>query len=246
MSPDALAQLADRILAARRSGTRLSLLPDGAPATVAEAFAIQDRVIAGLGSKIVGYKVNEMPDGEVVFAPILECDVVAEGGTWKVVGPEPAGIELEVAFRLGRDVPRDASPSEVMAAVDTCNVVFELCQSRLADPDHLPQVVKLADCVLNSGIVVGPAVAGWKKIELKGVAGRLIVDGGMHKEGRSADPIRALQILPQALAKRGHALKAGQTVITGSLIGMNWLTGKHDLKGIIDGCGEVSMRVARA
>ncbi|MEZ5850640.1 MAG: hypothetical protein R3D68_08345 [Hyphomicrobiaceae bacterium] len=246
MSPDALSQLADRILAARRSGTRISLLPDGAPASVAAAFAIQDRVFAGLGCEIAGYKVNEMPDGEVVFAPIPSNGVVPAGGTWAVTGPEPAGIELEIAFRMARDVPADASPSEVMAAVDSANVVFELCQSRLADPDHLPQVVKLADCVLNSGIVVGRAIAGWKAIELKGVVGRLIVDGRALKDGKSADPIRALQILPQALARRGHTLKAGQTVITGSLIGMNWLDGDHELTGVIDGCGEVAMRVARA
>jgi 2-keto-4-pentenoate hydratase len=48
------------------------------------------------------------------------------------------------------------------------------------------------------------------------------------------------------MAARGQTLKAGQVVITGSLIGMNWLTGRHALKGIIDGCGEVAIELAAA
>jgi len=63
-------------------------------------------------------------------------------------------------------------------------------------------------------------------------------------EGKSIDPIGALQLLPPAMAARGKSLAAGQIVITGSLIGMNWLTGRHDLKGIIDGLGEVALRLA--
>ena len=42
-------------------------------------------------------------------------------------------------------------------------------------------------------------------------------------------------------AKRGKKLAKGQTVITGSLIGINWLTGRHQLQGVIDGCGEVAI-----
>ena len=51
-------------------------------------------------------------------------------------------------------------------------------------------------------------------------------------------------VLAPAMAKRGKKLAKGQTVITGSLIGMNWLTGKHQLKGVIDGCGEVAIGLA--
>jgi 2-keto-4-pentenoate hydratase len=50
-------------------------------------------------------------------------------------------------------------------------------------------------------------------------------------------------LLP-ALAARGKSLAAGQIIITGSLIGMNWLTGRHDLKGVIDDLGEVGLELA--
>jgi 2-keto-4-pentenoate hydratase len=48
------------------------------------------------------------------------------------------------------------------------------------------------------------------------------------------------------LSARGKQLAAGQIVITGSLIGMNWLTGRHDLEGIIDGLGNVAIKLAAA
>jgi 2-keto-4-pentenoate hydratase len=187
-----------------------------------------------------------VPQGPVIFAPILQTGRVADGGTWEVVGREPAGIELEIAFRMGREVPPNAKPEQVLDAVVGAHVVFELCQSRVAEPSKQPRHVMLADCIANAGLVVGPEIRGWRGENLVERAARLLVDGKVHVEGKSTDPIGALQILPPALAARGKALSAGQIVITGSLIGMNWLTGRHDLKGIIDGLGDVAIKLAAA
>ena len=126
------------------------------------------------------------------------------------------------------------------------HVVFELCQSRLADPGKRPRHVMLADCIANAGLVVGSEIADWRKLDLVGRPGRLLVDGKVHMEGKSADPIAALQMLPPAMAARGKRLTAGQIVITGSLIGMNWLTGQHDLEGVIDDFGSVRVALRAA
>jgi 2-keto-4-pentenoate hydratase len=246
MTPDQIQRTAERLVEARRKGTRLPLAAAELPATFADALAVQDKVVAALASPVAGWKVNELPGGEVIFAPILQSGVVAPGGTWALAGREPAGVELEIAFRMGSDVPDGASPAAILDAVATAHVVFELCESRLANPDAHTQAAKLADCILNSGIVIGPSFAGWRDRELKAVPGRLVVDGQVIKEGKSVDPIRALQVLPAALAKAGKRLAKGQTVITGSLIGMNWLTGRRAVRGVIDGCGEVAITVAAA
>jgi 2-keto-4-pentenoate hydratase len=134
----------------------------------------------------------------------------------------------------------------VLDAVAAAHVVFELCQSRLTDPGKQPRHVMLADCIANAGIVVGPEIAGWRNEELKARPGRLLVDGKVHMEGKSVDPIDALQMLPPALSARGKRLVAGEIVITGSLIGMNWLTGRHALMGVIDGLREVAVGLAAA
>jgi len=247
MPNDRFAAVADRLVAARRQGARIALSPAETPKDFEEGFAIQDKVVAALGSPVIGWKVIEMPNGgPVIFAPLLDSGRVTAGGTWEVVGREPAGIELEIAFKMGRDVPSGASAEQVLDAVAAAHVVYELCQSRIAEPNKLPRHVMLADCIANAGIVVGSEVPDWRSQELKARVGRLLVDGKPHAEGKSTDPIRALQVLAPALAARGKRLAAGQIVITGSLIGMNWLTGRHALEGIVEGLGEVGMGLAAA
>ena len=240
---DRLTAIADRLVAARRQGARIPLAGPDLPKDFDEGFAIQDKVVAALASPVIGWKVMEVVDGPVIYAPILQSGRVAPGSAWNVVGKEPAGIELEIAFRMGRNVPAGATASQVLDAVAAAHVIFELCQGRL-DPVAQPRHVMLADCIYNFGIVIGPEIANWRSQDFKARPGRLLVDGKIHNEGKSVDPIAALQMLPPVLAARGKTLAAGQTVITGSLIGMNWLTGRHALKGIIDGCGEVAIELA--
>jgi len=246
MSTERVSAIADRIVAARRQGIRVALNAGETPDSFEEGFAVQDKVVAALGPAVIGWKVMAVPDGPVIFAPILQSGRVPAGGTWTVAGKEPAGIELEIAFRLGRDVAPGASPQQVLDAVAGAHVVFELCQSRLAEPGKQPRHVMLADCIANAGLVVGPEIPGWRSENLKERAGRLLVDGKVHMEGKSADPVGALQLLPPAMAARGKRLEAGQIVITGSLIGMNWLTGRHALVGAIDGLGEVAISLVAA
>ena len=241
MTDERLNSIAKQLAAARRQGARIAL--EDPPHNFEEGFAVQDRVVAMLGEPVIGWKVIEVPSGPVIFAPILAGGQVPAGGVWKVAGSEPAGIELEIAFRLAKDVPKDATAAQVLDAIGSAHVVFELCQSRNRSPESLPRHVALADCILNAGIVVGGEFKDWKTRELRAVPGRLYVDGKIHIEGKSVDPARALQILAPALAAHGKALKAGHVVITGSLIGMNWLTGRHVLRGEIDGCGSVEAQL---
>jgi 2-keto-4-pentenoate hydratase len=244
MSNDRLAGIARQLADARRAGARITL--SDPPRDFEEGFAVQDKVVALLGEPVIGWKVIEMPNGPVIFAPLLGGGQVPAGGTWKLAGREPAGIELEIAFRMARDVSPGATAAQIADCVGSAHVVFELCQSRNAAPDNLPRHIALADCILNAGIVVGPSFEGWRTRDLRAVPGRLKIDGKLHVEGKSVDPMRAVSVLAPALAARGKALKAGQVVITGSLIGMNWLTGRHSLRGEIDGCGVVEMTVEAA
>jgi 2-keto-4-pentenoate hydratase len=147
---------------------------------------------------------------------------------------------------MGRDVPQDAGRERLLEAVADAHVVFELCQSRIAEPSLLPRHVMLADCIANAGVVVGEAIPNWRALELAARAGRLLVDGAPHAEGKSGDPLSALALLPPALGRHGKALRAGDVVITGSLIGMHWFNGRHQLRGSIDGCGEVALRLIAA
>src|SRR5262245_12185398 len=144
MSDTRFAAIADRLAAARRQGARIVLAKPDLPRDFEEGFAIQDKVVAALASPPLGWKVMQVPDGPVIFAPILQSGRVAPGGTWNVAGKEPAGIELEIAFRFGADVPAGATPAQVLDAVAAAHVVLELCQSRIAEPAKQPRHVVLA------------------------------------------------------------------------------------------------------
>src|SRR5262252_7284253 len=141
MSNDRLAGIARRLLAARRQGVRIALTGPSLPLDYEEGFAIQDMVVAALGSPIIGWKVMGLPSGPVLFAPILQSGSIAPGSTWTVAGGEPAGIELEIAFRMGRDVPAGSQGEQLLDAVGSAHVVLELCQSRIADPATAPRHV---------------------------------------------------------------------------------------------------------
>jgi 2-keto-4-pentenoate hydratase len=246
MSQDRFDAIVGRLVAARQNGTRMARADPALPTDYAEGFAIQERVVQALASPVVGWKVMQVPQGPVIFAPILASGRVPAGGTWDVVGNQPAGIELEIAFLMGRDVPQDAGRNRLLEAVADAHVVFELCQSRIAEPSLVPRHVMLADCIANSGVVVGDAIPDWRALELAARAGRLLVDGEPRAEGKSGDPLSALALLPPALGRHGKALRAGDIVITGSLIGMHWFKGRHELRGSIDGCGEVALRLIAA
>src|SRR5262245_2508489 len=133
MLNDRLDGIAARLVAARHQGQRISLSASETPKDFEEGFAIQDKVVSALASPVIGWKVTPVANGPVIYAPILQSGRVAEGGTWAVVGGEPAGLELEIAFRLARSVAPDATEREVLDAVAAAHVVFELCQSRIAD-----------------------------------------------------------------------------------------------------------------
>jgi 2-keto-4-pentenoate hydratase len=247
MPQDRLAALAGKLVAARRQGRRIALEDNELPQDFEEGFAVQERVVEALGSPIIGWKVMQVPQGPVIYAPLLEAGRVADGDRWEVAGSEPAGIELEVAFRMGGEVRAAAGGQQALDAVASAHVVFELCQSRIADPERRPRHVMLADCIANAGIVVGAEIADWRTRDLTGRAGQLLVDARVHAQGKSGDPKAALQLLAPALERRGRRLRAGEIVITGSLIGMNWLTGHHALQGTIEGCGAVTLMLeARA
>ena len=144
--------------------------------------------------------------------------------------------------------PVNATPAQVLDAVASAHVVFELCQSRIAEPAERPRHVMLADCIANAGWWWGRGDnRDWRSQNLSERPGRLLVDGTGPYRGQERRPVsRRCRCWNRCSRRAAGIIAAGQVVITGSLIGMNWLSGRHDLEGIVDGFGEVAIKLVAA
>jgi 2-keto-4-pentenoate hydratase len=152
----------------------------------------------------------------------------------KMVRPSPAaydagelrliGIEAEIAFRLGRDLPARVAVydrAEVIAGA-ALHPAIEIVDSRYSDPRSLDRLSILADNFSNGGLVHGAAVPDWEKLDLGRTAITVTEDGEPFADsaaGAARDPIAALVDFVNLMNGRGGA-KAGTFVTTGSWTGM--------------------------
>ena len=104
-------QAARLLLAVRRGGPRIAALPATlAPQTLAGAYAIQLALLEEMQSDIAGWKATLFDADDGACAPLPANAVVDAPAYTQVLrppllDPAPYGIEAEVAFRLGRDLP---------------------------------------------------------------------------------------------------------------------------------------------
>src|SRR6266849_5153658 len=97
---------------------------------------------------------------------------------------------------------------------------IELVDDRNADYANLDVLSLVADNSWNGGIVLSEFAAKWP--DLESVLGRATKDGAAIGEGHGRDilghPFNSVSWLATQLASRGVGLKAGQVVMTGSVM----------------------------
>ena len=217
---------AARLLCAARHGPPVHELPQSCrPQSDADAYQVQDAVVRQLGETIGGWKVGAGSAASAAFcAPIWK----------KMVRPSPAsyvarelrliGIEAELAFRLGRDLPARAAAYDRhgVTAGAALHPAIELVDSRYGDFRSLDRLSILADNFSNGGLVYGTTVPDWEKLDLGQTTITVTEDGEPFADsaaGAARDPIAALVDFANLMNGRGGT-KAGAFVTTGSWTGM--------------------------
>jgi 2-keto-4-pentenoate hydratase len=227
MSPAEVERAAELLVAARRARRPLAALPESCrPRSLADAYAIQDAVGRRLGP-VGGWKVGAAGrDDEPRCAPLPAELVLASPTTLAAARFSLLGIEAEVAFRLGRDLPPRERPygaDEVIAAIAAAHPAIELVDSRFTDREGVDKLSALADANSNGAFVYGPAAGGWPRIDWSRQPVELSVDGRRVAGGTGSNPagdlVRLVVWLANHCAGRG-GLKAGQLVTTGSWTGL--------------------------
>src|SRR5471030_2727750 len=250
---------ANTIAAARRTRTPLKPLSgDAAPRTEAEGYLIQealrDLLAADFGAP-VGYKIGctskvmqeyldiPHPCGGSVFTK----GVHASGASLRMADFVRVGVECEIAVRLARDLAPSAAPftaDTVAQAIEAYLPAIEIVDDRYADWQTLGAPTLVADDFFAAACVLGKPVARSAAPDLLGVIGRALINGVEAGQGTGADvlghPHHALAWLANHLAATGQGLRAGQIVLTGSLVKTVWLKAGDKVVMELQGLGTVS------
>lgn len=248
---------AELLLAVRRGAPRLAALPaELAPRTLEEAYAIQTQLLRALGSRVGGWKATLFDARQGICAP-LAADALLPSPASAASNPTATartgrfGIEPEIAFRLGADLPprqpeQPYSAAEVYAAVASVHAVIEIVVTRYVDAEAVTQLERVADNFMNEALVIAPACGAWQELALGALPLQVQVDGvtvhsgvGGHPLG---DPLRPLVWLANHLAALGRGLRCGEYVTTGSCNGVRYLHAGQIAQAEFSGLGAATVR----
>lgn len=244
--------LAQRLLAARQSGTGMAApAAELTPLSADEAYAVQDLVAARLG-RIAGWKVGAAgPAAPPNCAPLFAELMAPSPARFAAARFPLGGIEGELAFRFGRDLPPrgDAfGEDEVWQAVDTLHAAIELVQSRYAGFPTIDKLALLADNGSNGAFCFGAAAHDWRSVDFLRQPASLAIDGkevARAVGGNAAGhPKRLLAWLANHRARRGRGLAAGDIVTTGTHTGIVFAAAGATATVRFPGIGEASLTLA--
>lgn len=228
-------QKAERIVELFRSRQAIKVLPaDLHPASLDEAYAIRGAFeeiekARGRGT-VAGYKIGLTTPvmqklcgvDEPCYGAIFASEVYHRRAELSAREYCRLGVETEIAFRLGDELPQGGDPSGVATAVESAMAAIELIEDLHYDYKQLDAAALIAGNVWNAGAVLGTPVVEWRTLDLAQVSARLSVNGREIGSGRGGDvmgqPLHALAWLADKLAAAGTPLRRGMVVMTGSMV----------------------------
>jgi 2-keto-4-pentenoate hydratase len=239
MSTPAAEEVAAELVAAREQGRSLTRFPGSTPATMAEAYEIQDLAIARWPDSLVGWKIGYIPptrraagDPDRLVGPIWsqQLHLSEDQGPEVEVGIFASGfaaVEAELVVRLGQDLPAHQEAgwtAEEAAALDQQLLVgIEVASSPIPDINSLGPTVIAADFGNNNGLVLGPVLADGPPGapahiscsidgQLMGEGSATNLPGGLH---------HGLATALNILLNRGQPVRAGMVFATGAITGIH-------------------------
>lgn len=236
------------------------LPPETGVTSLEAAYAVQRRYVdlmipaagtpAGYKIGLTSARMQKMCNIDSPLAGVVLGSRVMQSGVALQIGRYGhLGLEFEVGVGLGRDLPAELAPytmEQVAKAVDGVCAGVEVVDDRNADYKVLEALSLIADNAWNAGIVLGDFTANWGDLER--ACGVMQVNGKEADRGYGRDvlghPFVPLTWLANHLAASGGGLKAGDIVMTGSLVPTRFPKELSSYRFDLSGVGSVELSVA--
>ena len=238
-TPAAHDVVAAELVAARKEGRSLTRFPGVVPASMDEAYQIQELAMSRWQDSLVGWKIGYISadrrtagDPDRLVGPIWrqQYHLSEERVSPAEVGIFASGfaaVEAELVIRLSHDLPShddaDWAAQEVADLEQHLLVGVEVASSPIPDINSLGPTVIAADFGNNNGLVLGSVLADWPGGAPVQLA--CYVDGQLMGEG-SAENLpggihHGLATALNILASRGQPVRAGMVFATGAITGIH-------------------------
>jgi 2-keto-4-pentenoate hydratase len=232
------------------------------PRDLAEAYRIQAAVHQRLAATRVGSRIGyKIGCTTKVMQDYLGLSHPCRAGVFAgVVHPNGAalahddfrhvGIECEIAVRLERDLPFGGAPfthQSVEPAVAAYMTAIEIVDDRYVDWRKTDVGTLIADDYFAAGAVLGPPATARAVRDAAALKGTTVINGDEVGRGVGSDvmghPLNALAWLANSLAEAGAHLRAGEIVLTGSLVETKWLNRGDQASVTVSDLGTVTLSV---
>jgi len=220
--------IADQLIKARRRHIQWDTHHTAPPDTVDDAYAIQEIVTEQLGAGISAWKTSAPDPVSVPIAAPIYSDLVYTSGS-EIPASElfVIGIEGEIAFRIGCDLPsRDKPyfPEDLLESISDMLPVIEIVDTRMQEGFSENKNLMLADNQSNGGLVVGEGSSNWKSLDFARLEASVTVDGVIEYSGitgnRAGDLFCLMAWAANHCANRGRPFRAGDIITTGTYTGI--------------------------
>jgi 2-oxopent-4-enoate/cis-2-oxohex-4-enoate hydratase len=254
-------ELGDELYVALKTRTTVTPLSEREPSiTIQDAYQISLRLrdcrLAD-GDQIIGKKIgvtseavqNALGVHQPDFGWLLQSMKYENGSELPIssalIQPRAEG---EIAFVLRRDLMGPGiKPADVLAATDHVLPCFEVVDSRIHD-----WKIKIQDTVADnasSGLfVLGGEAADPRTIDFIGCTIVVEKNGAFLSTGQGAaalgSPLRSVAWLANTLGEFGVALRAGEVVLSGSLVPLEPVQPGDKMRLYIDGIGSAEVKFA--
>jgi 2-keto-4-pentenoate hydratase len=226
---------------------------------ISDAYDVQNQLVSHLSREhghLVGYKIgltsapmqNFCGIDHPISGVILSKRVHQSGFCARSSDYGRLGLEFEIAVRIGADIPSAPLPytaETIKPFVESVCAGIELVDDRGVDYATLEVLSLLADNSWNAGIVLSEFTTKWP--DLESVAGKASKNSVEIGEGHGRDvlghPFNSVAWLANQLASRNQYLKAGQIIMTGSLMKTVFPTDDATYRFDLEGIGSVSVQV---